>query len=355
MTERCSFYRLISNSKGSTVFSSINSPANNEYGDYVFWNNMKNNWEVGISEIIFGANNGKVNTKKYTVSIGSFPGHIDQATYAIAIGERAGYYYQPHSSILIGEKAGQYNVTNNYEGNIAIGQQAGQNEQKSYTIAIGTNAGQTNQSATAIAIGQQAGQTGQQPNTIAIGENAGQNNQKPNTVLIGENAGKTNQEQYVVAIGQNAGATYQYSQSIILNATSTTLNSYNTGLFINPIRGPVGTASMLSYNTTTKEIIFNGSSKRFKHDITDIAEDTENIYKLEPREFKYKLNNETDIGLIAEEANDCDNWFAYKDAENIPEGIQWTAINTYLIKEIQNLSKRRDNIKKQLEMLRSQV
>lgn len=349
--ERCSYYRLISNSKGSTVFNSLNTPVDNNYGDYVHWDNIKSVWTVGTTNINIGSNNEQQGQEIRAISIGRLSGHIDQSTNSIAIGEQAGYAYLPEGSVAIGSKAGQTGQMSLTGFSVAIGENAGYNNQYRNATAIGYNAGQTYQGTYAIAIGANAGQMQQSENAIAIGYNAGQTGQQSNTVAIGQNAGQYGQKPYTVAIGQNAGKNNQVSNSIVLNATSSVLDAGVSGTFVKPIRGPVGTGSMLSYDTSTKEIIFNGSSKRYKYDIQTLSENTENIYKLTPREFKYSLNDEADIGLIAEEANECDKWFAYKDKTGIPEGIQWTAITTYLIKEIQSLHKKRDKLREELNLL----
>ena len=352
MEERCSYYRLVSNSKGSTVFNSLNTPTDNNYGEYVFWNNIKSVWTVGSTNINIGSNNEQQGQEIHGISIGRLSGHIDQSTNSIAIGEQAGYAYLPEGSVAIGSKAGQTGQTSTPGFSVAIGENAGYNNQYRNATAIGYKAGETYQGTYAIAIGANAGQMLQSENAIAIGLKAGATGQSPNTVAIGENAGKYGQNPYTIAVGQNAGVNNQPSNTIILNATSSILNASGvTGTYINPIRGPIGTGSMLSYDTSTKEIIFNGSSQRYKYDIQTLSENVENIYKLTPREFKYSLNDERDIGLIAEEANDCDKWFAYKDKTGIPEGIQWTAITTYLIKEIQSLRTKRDKLREELNLL----
>jgi hypothetical protein len=348
--ERCSYYRLVSNSKGSTVFNSLNTPTDNNYGEYVFWSNIKSVWTVGSTNINIGSNNEQSGQEIHAISIGRLSGHTDQSTNSVAIGEQAGYTYLPEGSVAIGSKACQTGEMSKLSSgfSVAIGENAGYDNQYRNATAIGFKAGETYQGTYAIAVGQNAGQMYQSANAIAIGQNAGTTGQSSNTVAIGQNAGQYGQNPYTIAIGQNAGQNNQPSNTIILNATSSVLNAGVTGTFINPIRGPIGTGSMLSYDTSTKEIIFNGSSQRYKYDIETLAENTENIYKLTPREFKYSLNDERDIGLIAEEANECDNWFAYKDKVGIPEGIQWTAINTYLIKEIQSLRTKRDKLREEL-------
>ena len=356
--QRCSFYRIISNSKGSTVFNSVNTPQNNEYGDYIFWNNVKSAWEVGTINIIIGQNQGKSGQGSHTVSVGRLSGNYNQSDYSVAVGDRAGYFNHSQSSIAVGQFASYSSLDNpTFQNTIAFGTNAGYTEQQSSAIAIGKNAGENFQKQETIAIGKNAGQTGQQPFSIAIGANAGQTGQQLFAVAIGNNAGSNNQPSNTIAIGAYAGYETQNENSIIFNAQGASgLNTYTTGLFVAPVRGPIGTGSMLSYNTSTKEIIFNGSSQRYKHDIEPLQNiNTENVYKLEPRTFKYTQSREQDVGLIAEEANKCDPWFAYKDEKHIPEGIQWTAVNTYLIQEMKNMRIRRDNLRREIGLLKTKI
>ena len=132
------------------------------------------------------------------------------------------------------------------------------------------------------------------------------------------------------------------------------MNGTASGFFVNPIRGPTISSNVLSYNTTTKEIFYNGSSRRYKHDIENLTENTENVYKLEPREFKYNIGDKQDIGLIAEEAHECDPWFAYIDQHGIPEGIQWNSITTYLIAEMKKMKEDIDMFECEINVLKQQ-
>jgi hypothetical protein len=364
MANRCSLYRLISNSRGDSIYDFFNTtPPIDEYADYMYYDSNKGDWIVGYDNIIIGFNNGKTDQQlEHVVSIGYNSGNQFQSNEAIAIGYFAGQHYQGTGAISIGlttgntgQAVGAIAIGENAGANkqsiaVAIGKNAGLNKQQTLAIAIGYNAGAMNQPINAIAIGKHAGEINQPTNAIAIGLHSGQIGQNPYTVSIGTNTGLSGQSSHTISIG-SGGANTQVTQSVLLNASTDNINTANQGCFINPIRGPVGGASVLSYNSTTKEITFTGSSKRYKHDIMDLTQDTENIYKLQPREFKYRQTNKKDIGLIAEEANKCDPMFAYKDKDGIPEGIQWNVIHTYLIAEMKKLKMRRDNLRKELDNL----
>jgi len=327
---KCPYYRLNSTSKGGGDFNTI--PEGRNYGDYLYWDGSQ--WMVGSNTIHLGANAGKPVQGAYAIALGQEAGTRGQGAYGIAIGYNAGSQTQQPNAIAIGQEAG-YQTQGSHA--IAIGQFAGYDIQGQNAIAIGQSAGSTAQKQNAISLGQNAGSISQSTNAIAIGLDAGYQTQGQNAIAIGQNVGTNTQGQNSIAIGQNAGETGQSPNSIILNASATSLPALNTGLFINPIRGPFATSNVLSYNLTTHEVVYNGSSKRYKYDIEDLTENTENLYKLVPREFKYKLNNEKDVGLIAEEAQSCDPLFAYTDSQGNPEGIQWNTITTYLIAEMKKL------------------
>jgi hypothetical protein len=347
-SNKCPYYRLNSTSKGGGDFNTI--PEGRNYGDYLYWDGAQ--WMVGSNTIHLGANAGKPVQGAYAIAIGQEAGNRNQHTYGIAIGYNAGSQVQQPNAIAIGEIAG-YQTQGQYA--IAIGQSAGYNTQGQNAIAIGQSSGYQTQGQNAISLGQNAGSIAQSANAIAIGQNAGAINQNQNSIAIGQNVGTNTQGQNSIAIGQNAGETGQSANSIILNASATSLNAPNTGLFINPIRGPFATSNVLSYNLTTNEIVYNGSSRRYKYDIKDLNENTENLYKLVPREFKYNLNHEKDVGLIAEEAQSCDPLFAYTDPDGNPEGIQWNTITTYLIAEMKKLKEDMVIFEKEIETIKSKT
>ena len=300
------------------------------YGDYFIYDNDAKTWAVMNNKIILGQHTSLDNTT--TFGIGDFAGYLTQHPSAIAIGSYAGNAGQKINAIAIGTEAGIMS-----QMGIAIGAFSGRTNQQSGAIAIGKNAGYQTQGETSIAIGNNTGKNGQLNGAIAIGSNAGLINQKLNAVAIGNGAGITNQFEYSIAIGNNVNALT--TNTIVIDASSSPLIPATSGLFIRPIRGPNMATNLLSWDTSTKEIFYNGSSERFKYDIEPLT-NGKSIYELKPREFKYKEDNCPDVGLIAEEAFYTNNAFAYLDKDGIPEGIQWNAITTSLIQEMQEMKRR---------------
>ena len=338
---RAAYVSLESTSKNPNG-KQLSQPQNGSvYGAYLYWNGEL--WASENSAVHLGAYAGLNNQQPNAIAIGANSGNLNQQQNAIAIGADAGYRRQTENSIAIGNVAGY-----NYQGinSIAIGQFAGFESQSPESIAIGQGAGYQSQDYRCIAIGLNAGQTNQASNSIAIGQGSGQQYQGINSIAIGQQAGAYEQGANSIAIGYNAGATSQAPNSIVLNASTIPLNTNNSGLFVSSIRGPMSSSNVLSYNTTTNEIYYNGSSERYKYDIEPLSKDTSVIYNLQPCEFKYNMTGESDIGLIAEDAFECDPSFAYLDKDQIPEGIQWNVITTYLIAEVKKLKMELDELEK---------
>ena len=100
-------------------------------------------------------------------------------------------------------------------------------------------------------------------------------------------------------------------------------------------------ATAVYYNNTTFELSYLTSSRRYKSNIIDLLQNTENIYKLQPREYDYiPDNNKHLIGFIAEEVFDADPYFAVLNNNETPEAIDWNNIVTYLVSEIKKLNHR---------------
>jgi hypothetical protein len=90
--------------------------------------------------------------------------------------------------------------------------------------------------------------------SVAVGNQAGQQNQSQNAIAIGNQAGQQNQGQNAIAIGNRAGQINQSGNSIILNATGTALNSYYSGLYA----APIATYSALTSQSITQSMTLLG-------------------------------------------------------------------------------------------------
>ena len=135
-------------------------------------------------------------------------------------------------------------------------------------IALGASAGSIAQGSQAVAIGFDAG-NGLQGNTaVAVGSSAGRVSQGIDAVALGFGAGETSQGLQAVAIGAYAGQTSQPANTIILNASGSAVNGValqTSSFYVAPIRNDASTGNVLTYNTTTKEIVY---SSVFDGDVT---------------------------------------------------------------------------------------
>jgi hypothetical protein len=89
--------------------------------------------------------------------------------------------------------------------------------------------------------------------------------------------------------------------------------------------------------------------------IIDLSQNTENIYSVRPREFDAKSNNKHYVGFIAEELNDIDTNFTWKNPDGTPEGIEWNNLMVYMIAEIKQLKKLNDDLLIQNSKLRDDI
>jgi hypothetical protein len=140
---------------------------------------------------------------------------------------------------------------------VAVGAFAGEIRQDTNAIAIGYIAANEDQGDHAIAVGVNSGGQRQASYAAAFGVEAGYRDQGVRALAVGYQAGAFNQGQEAVAIGKGAGHTNQPANSIIINASGIDLNGSAAGLFVSPIRSLTNPATVLGYNTSTKEISYS--------------------------------------------------------------------------------------------------
>lgn len=293
---------------GTTVL-----PSGLNYSDYLYWDSNTSTYlsSNGSNNVHLGGNAG-LEQSSDCVAVG-FNAGPNQSGGSIAIGSYCGASYQKEGSVAIGSNSansqgnlctavGPYSAyLGQSDGAIAVGYGAGAYFQGSGAIAIGSLAGFGAQNPGAISIGNGAGLSGnlyeqldfygqgtnaiaigfsaggytgyyggglgytgyiQNPDAIAIGSEAGSYQQGSGAIAIGKSAGNMFQGESSIAIGQYAGFSQQVSNSIVLNATGEGLDASNSGLYISPVRDDTSVNLVLTYNSTTKEVLTN-SEKTF--------------------------------------------------------------------------------------------
>ena len=222
-----------------------------------------------------------------TVAIGYNAGYNNQQTSAIAIGNTAGSNNQFDSAIAIGNNAGAFNqqafataignqagYINQAGGAFAMGYLAGSNSQGSTAIAIGANAGANTQGISAIGIGQSAGQNTQGSSAIAIGTNAGNTTQGTGAVAVGRQAGFNTQGANSVAIGRFAGNSGQGINSVAVGYNAGRTNQAANSIIINATGANLNQTTANTFTVKPVRNIIQSNAVFYNSSTGEISYDT---------------------------------------------------------------------------------
>jgi hypothetical protein len=222
--------------------------------------------------------------------------------------------------------------------NVAVGQSALSNSTASNNTAVGTNALLSNTSGFG---------------NVAIGFNALLNTNASSNIAIGYNAGTT------TALGDNnifIGKVGAGGDSATIRIGSSTISMQAT--YIDGIWGR-------SINSSAATVMVDGfghlgttsSSRRFKDDIRDIAEESDGLMRLRPVAFKYKndLAGTTQYGLIAEEVAEVyPNLVGYgRDGQLFT--VYYHLINALMLNEVQKQHRTAEAQEKTIEQQKAEI
>lgn len=118
---------------------------------------------------------------------------------------------------------------------------------------------------------------------------------------------------------------------------SATVNTLYT-LYVNGNVGVNGTITELSTRTIKKNIV-------------ELGDELSNIMKLLPVEYDYIETNEHSVGFIAEEFNEIYPSLVVADEDGNPNSIAYQNLVSPIVKAIQQLSEKIDNLTKRVEEL----
>jgi hypothetical protein len=299
--------------------------------------------------IKIGDNCSPNHTNSNTIALGPNAGETKLGTYSIAIGVRAAGFISGQYCVTIGRDSGG----SQGEQAIAIGYGSGKLQASNWAVAIGTGAGDQYTEQGCVAIGHLAGKyqlaysiaigslthrAGTGIYCIALGYRAGQTNQQNGAISLGNTAGSSNQGMNSIAIGYGYGVAGLAQSSILINALATSMvgpTAYSC--YVRPIRGTAASSPVLTYNTTNFEVCYNTSSIKYKKNVIDLTQDTSKILSVRAREYDSIDNDIHHIGYIAEELNDIDSWFTWKNTDNTPGGIEWFNMLIYTIEEMKKI------------------
>jgi len=135
------------------------------------------------------------------------------------------------------------------------------------------------------------------------------------------------------------------SGALVLNASKDEcIDPLSAGTYVRPIRGTPSSTPVVTYNVQTGELNYNVSTRRQKTNIVDIQRSTSTLHNLRVREYDAIDTQQHHVGFIAEEAYDVDPIFAWKTEDDQVGGLDWFALLTYAIREIQVLRQQLDTL-----------
>ncbi len=104
---------------------------------------------------------------------------------------------------------------------------------------------------------------------------------------------------------------------------------------------------------------FTPSSRRFKDDIRDIAEESDGLLRLRPVAFRYKPEIDptglAQYGLIAEEVAEVYPDLVAYDREGKPETVRYHLVNALLLNEVQRQRRTIEELRARLSKLEARL
>ncbi len=148
-----------------------------------------------------------------------------------------------------------------------------------------------------------------------------------------------------------SGGTVLVNATAVLDASAKFQTNGNVYLGNQPAGAGTGT---LKYNASTGLVSYDASARIYKKEIIDLEYGLDSILKMSPKKYKWKSNDDIDLGFIADEmysiipeivflANNKVNETELKDGE--PMGINYDRIVPVLVKAIQELKAEIDILK----------
>lgn len=173
--------------------------------------------------------------------------------------------------------------------------------------------------------------------------------------FFGTNAGNalTSSESSNILIGSGVSGTVSTSNLLRIGAGTGTGTGQQNQCFISGIQGisVTGTAVLVSASDQLGIAI---SSERYKEDIEDMDDYSDEIMDLRPVTFNYKQEPNAEyksVGLIAEEVQEVMPNLVIKDKEGLPMTVRYLDLIPMLLNEVQKLKKTIDKLEQRLEEL----
>jgi len=123
-----------------------------------------------------------------------------------------------------------------------------------------------------------------------------------------------------------------------------TNNGYMYAPYLQASAGP----QTVKFSTTTGAVTYDSSSARYKDNIRDSKYGLADVLKMQSRQFEYKEDGRSDVGLVAEELQPIIPELVFNDHEGLAQGVSYDRMVSVLVKAIQELKAEVDSLKQQL-------
>jgi hypothetical protein len=133
------------------------------------------------------------------------------------------------------------------------------------------------------------------------------------------------------------------------------------GLFVYDLLASTSVSNpQIRFNISTKELYYQSSSLRYKEEVENLGSQIDKLMNLRTVKFKVKGTNEDATGLIAEEVVDVLPELVFKrQIEGFDEpqidGVSYGDLPTYLLKAIQEQQEMINELKTEIQTLKSQI
>jgi len=270
---------------------------------------------------------------------------------------------------------GAGNLTSGGGYSTAVGSSSLANNTTGYAnTAFGNNAliaNTTGWGNTAIGVTPLVHNTTGNANTAVGGNTMGANITGSRNTAIGLATLNNSTGSYNTAVGHSAGLglesgdnnTYIGSNvqtSAITESNTIRIGSGNTSTYISGISGRTSSAGVAVYVNSSNKLGTLTSSRRYKEDIQEMADTTDDLMKLRPVTFFYKKEyvdgpRLRQYGLIAEEVAEVYPDLVQYDADGKPFTVYYQFVNAMLLNEVQQQHQKMELQSREIAELKERI
>jgi len=369
---------------GNSFFGALaGTSANGGNGNSFFGAEAGRNMTTGSDNAIFGRSagfslvNGQDNAYfgsysgylGFTVSnnafFGAYSGNGNSGSNNSFFGSSAGFKNGGNGNSFFGSDAGKFNTSGLYNSFFGINS-GNRNTVGQFNAFYGANSGFSNlQGGNNTFLGNEAGISNTSgSNNTYVGNRAGAvMTTGNNNIFIGSDAGEFNSPTASnnIVIGNNSSVSANATNSIVIGSGNFTNSSnevviggsqqnvFIPGKLKIGIFGSPGTAHLCS--GPNNEISLCSSSIRYKTDVQDFTSGLELIRRLRPVTFRWKQNNQQDLGFVAEEVNAIEPLLTTYNDNGEVEGVKYDRVSTALVNAV---NEQQTEIESQADQIKSQ-